>query len=263
MSRSPASPAPPSVVLTAFGAAEAPALLPGGQGSAWRSGTLVLKPVATAPETAWRAGVLHHLPETPGFRVARPVPAADGSWAAHGWEAWRLIGGSSDPHRADDVIRAGEAFHAALADLPRPRFLGVRDNPWSHAERLAWQETRQAPDFPLLEPLLAALRPVSAPAQIIHGDLLGNVVFEPGLPPAIIDWPPYWRPAAWASAVVAVDALCLYEAGPGLLDRWAHLPDWRQLLVRALIFRIAAHATLGGAQDDTYRPVVDLVLNRD
>ncbi|MEU9008982.1 TIGR02569 family protein [Streptomyces sp. NPDC048479] len=262
MSQSPASAAPPSVVLTAFGAAEAPALLPGCRGSAWRSGALVLRPVATAPETAWRAGVLHHLPETSAFRVGRPVPAADGSWAAHGWEAWRLIGGSSDPHRADDVIRAGEAFHAALADLPRPRFLGLRDNPWSRAERLAWQETDRAPDYPLLKPLLAALRPVSAPAQIIHGDLLGNVLFEPGLPPAIVDWPPYWRPAGWASAVVAVDALCWYEAEPALLDRWAHLPDWRQLLVRALVFRIATPATLGGAEEYAYRPVVDLVLDR-
>ncbi|NUL06406.1 TIGR02569 family protein [Streptomyces lunaelactis] len=255
------SPAPPASALKAFGAAETPVPLPGGQGSAWRSGALVLKPTAMAPETTWRAGVLHHLPESSGFRVARPVPAADGSWAAYGWEAWRPIGGSTDPHRADDVIRAGEAFHAALADLPRPRFIGVRDNAWSHADRLAWEETEQAPDFPLLGPLLAARRPVSAPAQIVHGDLLGNVLFEPGHPPAIIDWPPYWRPAAWASAVVAVDALCGHGAEPELLDRWSHLPDWCQLLVRALIFRIATHETLDDATERKYRPVVDLVLN--
>jgi hypothetical protein len=142
------------------------------------------------PETAWRAGVLHHLPEAPGFRVARPVPATDGSWAAHGWEAWRLVGGSTDPHRADEVIRAGEAFHAALAHLPRPRFLRVRDTPWSRADRLAWQETEQAPDFPLLKPLLAERGTVDALAQVVHGDLLGNVLFEPGRPPAITDCRP-------------------------------------------------------------------------
>ncbi|MET7717305.1 TIGR02569 family protein [Streptomyces sp. NPDC005407] len=255
------SPAPSSSVLAAFGAAGTPVPLPGGQGSAWRAGALVLKPAAMEPETAWRAGVLHHLPEAPGFRVARPVPATDGSWAAHGWEAWRLVGGSTDPHRADEVIRAGEAFHTALAHLPRPRFLHVRDTPWSRADRLAWQETEQAPDFPLLKPLLAERGTVDAPAQVVHGDLLGNVLFEPGRPPAIIDWPPYWRPAAYASAVVAVDALCWYEADPALLERWSHLPDWRQLLIRALIFRIAAHATLGGATEDDYRPFVDLVLD--
>lgn len=197
----------------------------------------------------------------PGFRVARPVPSADGSWATHGWEAWRQVDGSADPHRADDVIRAGEAFHVTLKDLPRPRFLGVRDNPWSRADRLAWQETDRAPDFPLLKPLLAACRPVSAPAQLVHGDLLGNVLFAPGRAPAIIDWPPYWRPAAWASAIVAVDALCWYEADPALLERWSQLPDWRQLLLRALIFRIATHETLDDAAESAYRPVVNLVLD--
>ncbi|WP_406398564.1 TIGR02569 family protein [Streptomyces sp. NBC_00879] len=254
------SPAPSARVLTAFGASEAPVPLPGGRGSAWRSGPLVLKPAVSEPETVWRAGVLHHLPKAPGFRVAGPVPAADGGWAAHGWEAWRLTGGSADPHRADDVIRAGEAFHAALSDLPRPRFLAVRDDPWSRADRLAWQETDEVPDFPLLKPLLAARGPVEAPAQIVHGDLLGTVLFEPGLPPAITDWPPYWRPAAWASAIVAVDALCWSAADAALLERWSHLPDWRQLLVRALIFRIATHESLDEAAESEYRPVVDLVL---
>ncbi|WP_405889692.1 TIGR02569 family protein [Streptomyces sp. NBC_00133] len=255
------SPAPPASVLRAFGATEAPVLLPGGPGSAWLAGELVLKPTALSQETVWRAGVLCHLPEVTGFRVARPVPSADGSWAAHGWEAWQLIGGSPDPHRADDVIRAGEEFHATLKDLPRPRFLGVRDTPWARADRLAWQETDRAPEFALLKPLLAACRPISAPAQIVHGDLLGNVLFEPGRAPAITDWPPYWRPAAWASAIVAVDALCWYETDPALLERWSHLPDWRQLLVRALIFRIAAHETLDDAAESEYRPVVDLVLD--
>ncbi|MEU4497731.1 hypothetical protein AB0F96_30935 [Streptomyces sp. NPDC023998] len=78
------SPAPPTSVLRAFGATEAPVLLPGGPGSAWLSGELVLKPTALPQETVWRAGVLCHLPEVTGFRVARPVPSADGSWAAHG-----------------------------------------------------------------------------------------------------------------------------------------------------------------------------------
>lgn len=254
------SPAPPASVLTAFGTAGRPAPLPGGQGSTWRSDAVVLKPAAMGPETSWRAGVLCHLPETAGFRVARPVAAADGSWCAGGWEAWRMVGGTADPHRPDEVIRAGEAFHAAVAHLPRPRFLGVRDNAWSRADRLAWGESEEGPDFPLLRPLLAARRPVAAPAQIVHGDLLGNVLFATDAPPAIIDWPPYWRPASWASAVVAVDALCWWDADPALLERWSHLPDWTQLLVRALVFRIATHATLDAAQESEYRKVVDLVL---
>jgi hypothetical protein len=33
------------------------------------------------------------------------------------------------------------------------------------------------------------------------------VLFHDGLPPAIIDFTPYWRPVGYASAIVVADAL--------------------------------------------------------
>ncbi|MEW1546379.1 TIGR02569 family protein [Streptomyces tsukubensis] len=271
--------APPAAVLAAFGSAEPAEPLSGGQGTAWRCGALVLKPVALASETPWRAGVLCHLPDGDGFRVARPVPAADGSWSSGGWEAWRWLPGTADPYRPDEVIRAGAAFHAAVAGLPRPRFLDVRDDPWARADRLAFGESEsegngdgesdgdgaagsaERPGAVLLKPLLAERRPVSAPSQLVHGDLLGNVLFTPDAPPAVIDWALYWRPEAWAAAVVAVDAVCWWEAGAPLLERWSGLPEWRQMLLRALVFRIAAHTgPLSGAQEGAYARAADLVL---
>ncbi|MER7660970.1 MULTISPECIES: hypothetical protein [unclassified Streptomyces] len=65
--------------------------------------------------------MLCHLPETAGFRVARPVAAADGSWCAGGWEAWRMVGGTADPRRPDEVIRAQLAL-----DLSQDHPLGLR-----------------------------------------------------------------------------------------------------------------------------------------
>ncbi|WP_186768202.1 TIGR02569 family protein [Streptomyces qinzhouensis] len=269
--------APPAAVLTAFGAAAPVVPLPGGQGTARRCGALVLKPVAFTAETRWRAGVLCHLVDGDGFRVARPVSAADGAWSAGGWEAWRWLPGAADPYRPDEVIRAGAAFHAAVAGLPRPRFLAVRNDPWARAERLAFGDTDTDTDTDadsdgaagivgesgsaLLKPLLAARRPVTTPAQLVHGDLLGNVLFAPDAPPAIIDWAVYWRPAAWAAAVVAVDAVCWWEEGAPLLERWSGLPEWRQMLLRALVFRIAAHTEpLTGAQESAYARTAELVL---
>ena len=49
--------------------------------------------------------------------------------------------------------------------------------------------------------------PVTAPSQLIHGDLSGNVLFHAELPPAIIDFAACWRPVAFASAIVVADAL--------------------------------------------------------
>jgi len=85
--------------------------------------------------------------------------------------------------------------------------------------------------------LVAALRPVRVPSQLIHGDLTGNVLFDDAQPPAIIDFSPYWRPPAYASAIVAADALVWERADRQVLDAVAHISDFGQYLVRALIFR--------------------------
>jgi uncharacterized protein (TIGR02569 family) len=117
----------------------------------------------------------------------------------------------------------------------------------------------------LLEPLIQIRRPVDLAPQVVHGDLPGNVLFADGQPPAIIDWPAYWRPTSWASAVA--DALCWYEASPDLPARWSHLPEWGQMLVRALIYRIATHEAAFGPAGWTpdhfgaYRPVIHLAVN--
>ena len=55
--------------------------------------------------------------------------------------------------------------------------------------------------------LLAALRPVCLPSQLVHADLAGNVLFADGRTPAVIDFSPLERPAGLPLAVVAVDAL--------------------------------------------------------
>jgi uncharacterized protein (TIGR02569 family) len=109
---------------------------------------------------------------------------------------------------------------------------------------------------------MAARRPVSSPSQLVHGDLLGNVLFAPGLPPAIIDWSPYWRPPAWAYAVAVVDALCWHGGRQELLVRYADQPEWGQMLLRALIFRIATWDAAGwqAQPSSVYEPVAELTI---
>ena len=252
---------PPPAVGKAFGATGDPVRLAGGKGGTWRLGDIVLKPSEGDDEVRWRSAVLATLPDSPHFRIARPVRAADGDWLAHGWEATRAVAGHPDPRRVDEVIRAGAAFHEALTAVPRPAFLDTRHNPWAYGERLAFQDAPPpGPRRPsaLLDELLAARRPIRLPAQIVHGDLLGNVLFADGLPPAIIDWPAYWRPAPWASAVTVLDAMVWHGAGTEVIDRWAHLPAWGQLLVRAAIYRLGTWDPAGWPQEpeDAYRPVV-------
>ena len=42
--------------------------------------------------------------------------------------------------------------------------------------------------------------------------------------------------------MVVVDALSWGDADDGLIERWASLPEWPQMLLRALMFRLAVHA---------------------
>ncbi|WP_427893321.1 TIGR02569 family protein [Kribbella sp. GL6] len=258
---------PEEQVLAAFGVSEPAVRMQGGQGQTWRSGDVVLK--RADGESAWRGDVLSVLPESDAFRVPRPVKAQDGEWVAFGWEANELLVGATDVRRQDEVLVAAAAFHEAVAEVPRPGFIDTRSDPWCDGDRVAWreQEMRGSSAYgELVGPLVAAWRPVELPSQVVHGDLPGNVMFADGLPPAIIDWPVYWRPTAWASAVAVADALCWYGAEPALAARWAHLPDWGQMLIRALIYRMTTDDLAGGAatwtaaRRDGYTPVIELAL---
>ncbi|MFC4337712.1 TIGR02569 family protein [Salininema proteolyticum] len=233
MSNSP----PARDVLTAFGLSEEPSALPGGQGEAWLSGSAVLKPAACAEETRWRAEVLSGLAESPGFRVAPPLPTRDGDWIRDGWEAWGLVAGETDVTRPLDAFAVSRAFHNALEGVARPAFLIERDHAWARSDRIAWGE-EGPPEDGLLAAMVERFEPVGLDSQAIHGDLLGNVLYSPGLPPAVIDWSPYFRPAAWAEAIAAVDAVCCHGADESLLERPTE-PAWPQLVLRALVFRAA------------------------
>ncbi|MGV9912101.1 hypothetical protein [Streptomyces tendae] len=87
------------------------------------------------------------------------------------------------------------------------------------ADRVAWGETTT--ELPaqvgrLVTRLQAFRAPVDARAQLIHGDLTGNVLFAPGHALAIIDFSPYWRPVAYADAIVVVDGLLYHRVGARL-----------------------------------------------
>ncbi|MGD0700725.1 MAG: phosphotransferase [Trebonia sp.] len=271
----------PADVLAAFGmAGVSPVRLAGGQGTAWRAGQVVLKPADSAPAGRWDADVFDALTD-PGFRVPRPVRAATGDWVAHGWTAWQWVAGaaadwSGVSPRWPDLIAVSRALHAALAGIPVPRWRVTRDIPWTVGDQVAWGERDPGPLLGLaagplagqVRRLLADLRPVDLPDQLIHADLAGNVLFADGAPPAIIDFSPLNRPAGLPLAIVAVDALMWHGARPEVLGQLADEPELDQLLARALAYRLVTEIVLraGTAGIDAAgragEPVTDLVLGR-
>jgi uncharacterized protein (TIGR02569 family) len=199
--------------------------------------------------------------------------------------AWQLVPGEHADWSGFSpcwprLIAASRAFHAALAGRPAPSWLGHDGSPWTVADQVAWGD--RDPGRILgsvlqrgqvlrgqVRAVLAALRPVRLEAQLIHGDLGGNVLFAEGEPPAVIDFSPYWRPAGLALAVAAVDALLWSGAAPAILDELAGQPELDQLLARALVYRLVTEMIFrrddGSGLEAVARasqPVTDLVLAR-
>ncbi|BDZ51545.1 TIGR02569 family protein [Frondihabitans sucicola] len=253
---------PTADVLRAFGAAAVPELLAGGRGLTWRAGNVVLRPAGEEDEATWKSETLSVLAESDDFTVPRPLRTAEGAWVRDGWEALEWIPGDADPARVDDVVRAGLAFQRAIAVTTPPAFISASTDLWSRADRMAWEEDR-LPRHELLRQVAEEFRPVEARSRIIHGDLLGNVLFSAGRHPAIIDWAPYWRPPGLGAAIAVADAACWHGYDlVGLADDHG-IAEWRQLLLRALAFRMATqhlHERWDDDFTDRHAPVVAAVV---
>lgn len=269
---------PTPEAVRAFGVREADLRrLQGGQGHAWTDGRLVLKPVGCTPEHDWKCEVYAAWTAHDEVRVPEPVGPRDVlGWSADGWGAHVFLAGRDTEllREIDSVKAASDAFHSAIRDLPRPDFLEARDDPWSFGDHLAWDGASPVGDEATLEviaELQAHLAPVSTPAQVIHGDILPNVLLADGLAPAVIDWPPYFRPVEMANAIAVTDAVTFLGAPLSLFDEWETGEEWNQMLIRALLYRLgptgffAIHNRLMGSlvtHVQRVRPVVAAVLSR-
>jgi uncharacterized protein (TIGR02569 family) len=249
-------------VLASFRASGRPVPLEGGESRSWRCGDVVFKPCDIPAEWAWLG---EHLPTVrqEGFRLALPLQARDGRWVVDGWCAQPALSGAHPVEgRWEEVLAACERFHRAARHLPCPPFLDARTDPWAIGDRAAWGEA-DPPDYEPIRRLADARREVDLVSQYVHGDVTENVLFAEGQDPAIIDLASYWRPAGLASAVVVADAICWRRANSEqLLRAVAHVDEFPQLLVRALIARMTTTVVFatGALRLEGYRRAVDLAL---
>lgn len=230
---------PSARVLDAFGVHGKPMRMSSGQGVTFRVGESVLKPVHNEVEAIWVIEILSGLEER-GFRVPQYLTAADGDVLVDGWMAYEFLPGTMLEGHWAAKRDALERFHGALKGIPPPPFFANRDDPWALADFMAWGElpiTCHERLKPAVEQLVSCLKPIRVTNQIIQGDP-SNILFEEGLPPAIIDFCPYWRPSAFALAVLVVDDLVWKGAEPSILKEFEDIRDFDQLLVRAELRRV-------------------------
>lgn len=242
--------APPLSVCRAWDVVD-PVPLGGGQGTACVGGEVVLKPVLDEREATWLATVLAGLPARDDIRIIRPVAARSGDWVVDGWSAWARLDGAPGGGRWRDVLDVADRFHDAVSSVPWSDAIAT-DHPWALGGAFAWGERAiDVPDrfAPVVEALTARRRPLDLQAQLTHSDLCNNVLFHDGLPPAVIDVSPCWRPARWSKAIVAVDSIGWFGADSEALASFAD-HEGVQLVIRAALFRLGSAVLLCSADPD-------------
>lgn len=240
-------------VLGAFGVRGEPHPVPGGRGLVWRCGDVAFKPVDASVEHDWTCEVYDAWPPESGVGVPVPLRTSIDTWSSDGWAAHVWVEGETAAV-ADDprwFREAADDFHAATASLPRPAFLDDRHDPWAIGDRVAFGEGKPVVAQAFVQQALARCAPVTQQAQVVHGDLTGNVLRTREGRAVVIDWPPYFRPTGWALAVVVTDAVCWQGADLSLLRQWDDLPSWPELLRRALVYRVTTRALVEQRPDLT------------
>jgi len=243
-------PAPPPAILQAFGVDGDPILLGGGEGRSFRVGDAVFKPARDPIEAEWSLQVMAHLAsmQTPNFRVPTPLQASNNQCVFEGWTASEFVSGVDKIEgRWEELLDVSRALHEALRDVPKPEFMADRSHIWAKADRVAWGEASIEISSPLrqvFKDLMALRQDVDAKSQVIHGDLTGNVLFEETLPPVVIDFSPYWRPAEFADAIIVADGLLDHNQSRELVRLNGTSKFCLQMVVRALIFRLVSESEL-------------------
>jgi uncharacterized protein (TIGR02569 family) len=232
---------PSTGVQAAFGVAGTAQPLVGGQGTAWRVGDAVLKPLdVLEEELCWLDRVARERELAGGIRLSLPIRSESDQLVVDGWTAFPYLAGEHLRGKWLEIATVARQFAVLFSDVPRPAFIDRRMHAWAKADRFAWGEDKGSKPVtaPRVAELVHARRLVSAPSGIVHGDLSGNVLFDSAQPLAVIDLTVYWHPIEYSVAVIAVDAVCFESAPLCLLETISSDDDFSQYLVRALLFRI-------------------------
>lgn len=229
-----------------------------------RCGTVVISRVSSASFAAWSAKVRESL-HPQGVRLVRPLRSTDGRVVISGYRAHAFVSGQP-AQRIDETVAAALRIDDALAGIEIPEWMHrdlpanlSEDDVFALADRAAWaddptvllkrglDESREARGHQV-EALTAAAhihaltRPVSAPNQLAHADMVGTTIFSDTQAPIVTEIIPVARPHGYSAALTMVDGLVADAVDPGILQRFAHIPELTQLLARAVCYRLYIHA---------------------
>ncbi|MBI4085687.1 MAG: hypothetical protein HY433_00350 [Candidatus Liptonbacteria bacterium] len=232
-------------IAIAFGSTEESVLLKGGQGTAYRSGNIVVKPADGVEQSNWLADIFSRLPKSDNVRLAAPVRAITGEWIYEGFVAWTFLEGEHVNGDYEKKIDASLTFHNLIKNIEQPPFLESRKDSWAIADRAVWnaQEFDYDEEFlALIHQIAPKLKPLNLLSQLIHGDMSGNFLSHKTLSPALIDFSPAWAPNGFGEGIMLADAIAWENADLNSLEVFKKLPHIDQFAWRGTLRRILEQA---------------------
>lgn len=278
---------PPAHILTSFQVpASRPVQLDSSWSYGWRCDRAVISAADEPARAAWIARVMAKM-RPAGVSVSRPIVSSDGRFSVSGWRARTFLSGHRAP-RFDEIAGAALRVGEALKGLQRPDFLHPpqRSGQWGEldifaaaleaafcAEPSQWLQaaldSSAVPTQDVAQALVKAAQvahargEITQPFQVVHGDVLGCVIFDGMAAPVVTDLVPVWCPAGWPVALLIIDAMAWANGPDSLIQRWSHIPDFHELVLRAVLYRIVVHIFLPQARPQAWRGlarVADVVL---
>lgn len=222
--------------------------LEGGQNTSVRVSNAVLKPVDDVKHCEWLLNVMHQI-NPQGYRVSKPIRSKYGTFVSKGWACTHYETGQDMKGRVEEKLQVSRLLHRDLSTVATMDYPPA-DNPWSKGHRIAWQLDELPRELPkeiklcLIDLLGRVSLKKRYKVQIVHSDLSGNILFDQGLSPLVIDFSPTIAPVEYAEAILVCD--CIAWQGSEVSEI-ALLPvdeRYREMIIRAIIFRLAVSAIL-------------------
>ncbi|GGG76117.1 TIGR02569 family protein [Corynebacterium pelargi] len=232
----------------------------------WKVGSVVFAQAPSPNRAVWSARVREKL-EVEHLRISRPIRSTDSRFINAGWRATTFIEGEPAA-RADEVVAAALRLDAALAHVALSDALRDVDasDPFSVADHAAWsrdpaaavmalfgqgagergfeatqRRTRRSMAMRMVDQLAPRLVELDAEVQVCHADMLATTVFQGAQVPGVCDIVGVARPYGYSAALAAFDSMVMQASGEAIVQRFAHVEHFAQMVARAAIYRLVLH----------------------
>jgi uncharacterized protein (TIGR02569 family) len=220
--------------------------LAGGQQTTMKFGDIVLKPIDDVAYANFTASIFDQI-DPKEYRISKPIKSIDNNYVEDGFIATKFEPGNHDFSRIAEMLKVSENLHHDLKEIKCkfPNF----DNPWTSAQKILWDNKKLPIDLnqdskEFCEKILAELKPITLPKQLIHSDLSGNILFHENLKPLVIDFSPAFAPYEYASALIVTDNIAWNHADINSLELLKEYSIDFEVVKYAVVFRILVSALL-------------------